>query len=130
MPTKITTQFISLQLRYRIHIMQNIGVVFVKMGQYGDAVTSYEHIMMERPDYKTAFNLILCYYATGDRDKMKKTFSRLLQVDLNLDDEDKYLPHPVSASSLLSVTPSFKLGNKSILEHRPCIKTMHPQGKN
>ena len=76
--------------------MQNIGVVFVKMGQYSDAITSYEHIMLERPDYKTAFNLILCYYATGDRDKMKKTFMRLLQVDLNLDDEDKYLPHPVS----------------------------------
>ena len=76
--------------------MQNIGVVFVKMGQYSDAITSYEHIMTERPDYKTAFNLILCYYATGDREKMKKTFTRLLQVDLNLDDEDKYLPHPVS----------------------------------
>ena len=83
----------------RIHIMQNIGVVFVKMGQYSDAITSYEHIMLERPDYKTAFNLILCYYATGDRDKMKKTFMRLLQVDLNLDDEDKYLPHPVSMST-------------------------------
>ncbi|XP_072019243.1 intraflagellar transport protein 88 homolog isoform X2 [Amphiura filiformis] len=78
----------------RIHIMQNIGVVFVKMGQYNDAITSYEHIMTERPDYKTAFNLILCYYAAGDREKMKKTFTRLLQVDLNLDDEDKYLPHP------------------------------------
>ena len=84
--------------------MQNIGVVFVKMGQYSDAITSYEHIMLERPDYKTAFNLILCYYATGDRDKMKKTFMRLLQVDLNLDDEDKYLPHPVSFPSLLSLS--------------------------
>ncbi|XP_033125013.1 intraflagellar transport protein 88 homolog [Anneissia japonica] len=79
---------------FRIRIMQNIGTVFIKMGQYSDAITSLEHIMSERPDPKTAFNLILCYYATGDRDKMKRTFQRLLQVDLKMDDEDKYLPHP------------------------------------
>ncbi|XP_038059049.1 intraflagellar transport protein 88 homolog isoform X2 [Patiria miniata] len=78
----------------RIKIMKNIGIVFVKMGQYSDAITSFEHIMSEKPDYETAFNLLLCYYATGDRDKMKKTFQQLLGVDLNLDDEDKYLPHP------------------------------------
>ncbi|XP_071956523.1 intraflagellar transport protein 88 homolog isoform X2 [Antedon mediterranea] len=78
----------------RIRIMQNIGTVFIKMGQYSDAITSLEHIMSERPDPKTAFNLILCYFATGDRDKMKRTFQRLLQVDLKIDDEDKYLPHP------------------------------------
>ena len=76
--------------------MKNIGIVFVKMGQYSDAITSFEHIMSEKPDYETAFNLELCYYATGDRDKMKKTFQQLLSVDLNLDEEDKYLPHPVS----------------------------------
>lgn len=79
--------------------MKNIGIVFVKMGQYNDAITSFEHIMSEQPDYITAFNLILCYYASGDRDKMKRTFQRLLQVDLNLEDEDKYLPHPVSETN-------------------------------
>ncbi|XP_033635889.1 intraflagellar transport protein 88 homolog isoform X1 [Asterias rubens] len=78
----------------RNKIMKNIGIVFVKMGQYSDAITSFEHIMSEKPDYETAFNLELCYYATGDRDKMKKTFQQLLSVDLNLDEEDKYLPHP------------------------------------
>ncbi|XP_006822667.1 intraflagellar transport protein 88 homolog [Saccoglossus kowalevskii] len=78
----------------RIKIMQNIGVVFVKMGQYSDAITSFEHIMGEKPDFRTSFNLILCYFAIGDRDKMKRSFQRLLQVDLHIDDEDKYLPHP------------------------------------
>ncbi|XP_071818911.1 intraflagellar transport protein 88 homolog isoform X2 [Apostichopus japonicus] len=78
----------------RISIMKNIGIVFVKMGQYNDAITSFEHIMSEQPDYITAFNLILCYFASGDREKMKRTFQRLLQVDLDLEDEDKYLPHP------------------------------------
>ncbi|XP_070567544.1 intraflagellar transport protein 88 homolog isoform X4 [Ptychodera flava] len=78
----------------RIKIMQNIGIVFVKMGQYTDAITSFSHIMSEKPDYQTAFNLLLCYFGTGDRDKMKRSFQQLLQVDLHIDDEDKYLPHP------------------------------------
>ena len=75
--------------------MQNVGIVFVKMGQYSDAITSFEHIMSEAPSFKTGFNLILCYFALGDRDKMKRAFMKLLTVDLKIDDEDKYLPHGV-----------------------------------
>ena len=37
----------------RLKILQNIGSVFVKMGQYADAITSFEHIMSEQPDFKT-----------------------------------------------------------------------------
>ncbi|XP_048258387.1 intraflagellar transport protein 88 homolog isoform X3 [Haliotis rufescens] len=77
----------------RTNIMQNIGIVFVKMGQYNDAITSFEHIMSESPTFKTGFNLILCYFALGDRDKMRRAFQKLLTVDLKIDDEDKYLPH-------------------------------------
>ncbi|EDO27720.1 predicted protein, partial [Nematostella vectensis] len=55
----------------RIKIMQNIGIAFVKMGQYSDAVTSFEHIMGEKANFQTGFNLILCYYGLGDREKMK-----------------------------------------------------------
>jgi intraflagellar transport protein 88 len=76
--------------------MQNIGIVFVKMGQYNDAITSFEHIMQEAPTFKTGFNLMLCYFALGDREKMKRGFQKLLTVDLKIDDEDKYLPHGVS----------------------------------
>ena len=79
--------------------MQNIGIVFVKMGQYTDAITSFEHIMSEAPSFKTGFNLILCYFALGDREKMKNAFRKLLTVDLKIDDEDKYLPHGVSEFS-------------------------------
>ncbi|XP_076602700.1 intraflagellar transport protein 88 homolog isoform X2 [Chaetodon auriga] len=76
----------------RIKIMQNIGVVFVRMGQYSDAITSFEHIMSESPNIRTGFNLILCYYAIGDRDRMKKAFQKLISVPLGIDDEDKYIP--------------------------------------
>lgn len=74
----------------RLKIMSNIGIVFTKMGQYNDAITSFEHIMQEEPDFKTGFNLILCYFALGDRDKMKRAFQKLLTVDLKIDDEEKY----------------------------------------
>ena len=39
-------------LYFRIKIMQNIGVTFVKMSQYSDAVTSFEHIMVEKANFQ------------------------------------------------------------------------------
>ncbi|KAM8976486.1 intraflagellar transport protein 88 homolog [Pelodytes ibericus] len=75
----------------RIKIMQNIGVAFVKTGQYADAINSFEHIMGESPNLKAGFNLILCYFAIGDQDKMKKAFQKLIAVPLGIDDEDKYI---------------------------------------
>ncbi|VDP24165.1 unnamed protein product [Schistosoma margrebowiei] len=58
-----------------------------------EAITAFEHIMQEEPDTKTGFNLIVCYFIKGDRNKMKYAFQQLLQVDLHLDDEDRYLQH-------------------------------------
>ncbi|XP_037542593.1 intraflagellar transport protein 88 homolog, partial [Nematolebias whitei] len=75
----------------RIKIMQNIGVVFVRLGQYSDAITSFEQIISESPNIKAGFNLILCYYAIGDRERMKKAFQKLISVPLGIDDEDKYI---------------------------------------
>ncbi|KAG9349713.1 hypothetical protein JZ751_028161 [Albula glossodonta] len=76
----------------RIKIMQNIGVVFIRIGKYSDAITSLEHIMSESPNIKTGYNLILCYYAIGDRERMKKAFQKLISVSLGIDEEDKYTP--------------------------------------
>ncbi|CAH8519781.1 unnamed protein product [Schistosoma turkestanicum] len=78
---------------FRIKIMQNIGISFVKLGQFNEAITAFEHIMQEEPDTKTGFNLIVCYFIKGDRNKMKCAFQQLLRVDLHLDDEDRYLQH-------------------------------------
>ncbi|MEE6472719.1 hypothetical protein FKM82_009699 [Ascaphus truei] len=75
----------------RIKIMQNIGVAFIKTGQYADAINSFEHIMSESPNLKAGFNLILCYFAVGDQDKMKKAFQKLISVPLEIDDDDKYI---------------------------------------
>lgn len=72
--------------------MHNIGILFVKMGQYNDACSSFEWIMSEQGDFKTGLHLVLCYYATGDKDRMKKGFTQLVEIPLEVEDEDKYLP--------------------------------------
>ncbi|KAL7983341.1 hypothetical protein Chor_000217, partial [Crotalus horridus] len=84
-------QIASVHKEMRIKIMQNIGVAFIKTGQYTDAISSFEHIMNTSPNLKAGFNLILCYFATGDRDQMKKAFQKLLAVPLEIDDDDKYI---------------------------------------
>ncbi|XP_042314236.1 intraflagellar transport protein 88 homolog isoform X2 [Sceloporus undulatus] len=84
-------QIASIHKEMRIKIMQNIGIAFIKTGQYTDAISSFEHIMSTSPSLKAGFNLILCYFATGDRDQMKKAFQKLIAVPLEIDDDDKYI---------------------------------------
>ncbi|XP_033740062.1 intraflagellar transport protein 88 homolog isoform X5 [Pecten maximus] len=112
----------------RTKIMQNIGIVFVKMGQYTDAITSFEHIMSEAPSFKTGFNLILCYFALGDREKMKRAFNKLLTVDLKVDDEDKYLPHGEDKHynlilEVIKNDPLRQIERQRKYEAENCIKT-------
>ncbi|CAG0895541.1 unnamed protein product [Cyprideis torosa] len=76
----------------RISVMRNIGLLFVKMGQYNDACTSFEYIMSERADFKTGLDLVVCYFALGDKDKMKMGFQRLLEIPLDFEEDEKYNP--------------------------------------
>lgn len=77
--------------------MQNIALARIKQKQYADAIPTYEKIFKDEPDIRTALNLILCYFKINDAQGMKSTFLRLLKTDLHLEDEDKYLPQPVSS---------------------------------
>lgn len=76
--------------------MQNIGITFIKTGQYSDAINSFEHIMSMAPNLKAGFNLILSCFAIGDREKMKKAFQKLIAVPLEIDEDDKYISPSVS----------------------------------
>ena len=51
---------------FRIRIMHNIGLVFVKMGQYSETCNSFEYIMQEQPNFQTGLDLVTAYYASGD----------------------------------------------------------------
>ena len=72
----------------RFKIMRNIGIAFLRMGQYGDAVQSFSDVMDNEPDLTTGFNLVVCYYALGDREKMKKSFAALLALRAYEPEED------------------------------------------
>lgn len=80
----------------RFKIMRNIGHAFFKMHQFTDAVESYENLLSqggEYLDFMTGFNLMLCYYALGEADKMKGGFLKLLNIDqVGLEDFDEEEP--------------------------------------
>lgn len=79
----------SNQKELRLKISHNIGILFIKMGQYSDAAASFEFIMSERADLKSGLHLILCYYALGDIEKMKRGFQHLLDVPIDMTDDHK-----------------------------------------
>ncbi|XP_072300270.1 intraflagellar transport protein 88 homolog [Eucyclogobius newberryi] len=93
----------------RIKILQNIGLVFVHMGQYSDAITSFQHIMSECPNVKAGYNLVLCYFAIGDRDRMKTGFQKLISVPLDMDEEDKYIAHSDDSSMIVEAIKNDRL---------------------
>lgn len=87
----------------RFKLYRNIGNAFVKMGQYNDAVNSYEAILEGTGDPAVGFNLVLCYYALGEVDRMKRTFIRLLSNrPPGLEDEEDFDEAEEKADVLVS----------------------------
>ncbi|KAM9802852.1 intraflagellar transport protein 88 homolog isoform 7-T8 [Syngnathus typhle] len=95
----------------RIKIMQNIGTVFVLLGKYSDAVASFEQIMSKSANIRTAYNLVLCYYAIRDADGMRNAFHKLLAIPLRVQHEDKYIAatDDIKSNMLLEVIKNDKL---------------------
>ncbi|CAM9370847.1 unnamed protein product, partial [Heterosigma akashiwo] len=76
----------------RFKIFRNIGNAFVRLGQYQDAIQSYETIMGGAPDFQTGFNLVVCYFARQNAELMRKGFLKLLGIPvpgLPEDDEEE-----------------------------------------
>ena len=73
----------------RFKIFRNIGNSYVKMGLFQDAIQNFETIMNASPDFQTGFNLILCYYALGDTEKMRRGFNKLLAIPMQGQEGDE-----------------------------------------
>lgn len=71
----------------RIKIMHNIGSLFIKTGELGEACNSFEFIMQEKPDFQAGLHLVSCYHALNDPEKMKRAFQLLLNIPINIDQE-------------------------------------------
>jgi intraflagellar transport protein 88 len=50
----------------------------VRLGEYQNAINSYETILKGTPDHITAYNLIIFLYAAGDKLRMKDCFTRMI----------------------------------------------------
>ena len=72
-------------------ILNNIGVAFIKLGEYEEAANTFGYCMEERADYGTALNLILTAYCLENVDKMKESFQQLVDIPRFVDDEPKYI---------------------------------------
>jgi len=66
----------------RAKIKKNIAISFVKLGNFQEAIDTYESILQESPDFTVAFNLLLCLYAIGDKQRLRDTFSLMLGIEL------------------------------------------------
>jgi len=62
----------------RFKIQRNIGLAFLKLGRFQDAIHNFEVVMENAPEAQTAFNLLVCYYALGDRERMREGFVQML----------------------------------------------------
>lgn len=77
------------ELRYKL--FRNIGNAFVKMGLYRDAANSYESVFEGNGDVNAGFNLLVCYYALGETEKLKHTFVKMLSSrPPGLDEEEDF----------------------------------------
>ncbi|EAR96106.2 tetratricopeptide repeat protein (macronuclear) [Tetrahymena thermophila SB210] len=66
----------------RLQILKNIGIANIKQGKYEEAIKDFETIMNEKPDFQTAFNLILCLFELGDKQGIKDCFSCMINIEI------------------------------------------------
>jgi intraflagellar transport protein 88 len=65
----------------KFKIMKNIGHAYVQLNEFAEAAGIYEEVISKFPDLETAFNLTLCFYSLGEKDKLKRNFSEMLNIE-------------------------------------------------
>lgn len=74
----------------KMKIKRNVGLAYVKQKKFGKAIEVYEDVMNDTPEFDVGFNLIVCLYALGEKDKMRTWFERLLMIDIpGIDEEEQ-----------------------------------------
>ena len=73
----------------KLKIKKNVGLAYIKLKKFGKAIEVYEDIMNDTPEYDIGFNLIVCLYALGQKDKMRTWFERLLMMDIPGQEEEE-----------------------------------------
>ena len=58
------------QSRERGRILRNISNALIRQGHYQDAIDPIEEAMSGNPTLELGMNLIVCYFAVGEADRM------------------------------------------------------------
>lgn len=75
-------QIPSTSKEVRHKIKRNIGAAQLRLGHYQDAAATFEDIMEGSPDFQAGFNLVVCYYAIGEHDKMRRGFTNVITIPM------------------------------------------------
>lgn len=73
----------------KLKIKKNVALALVKLKKFGKAIEVYQDIMNDTPDFETGFNLIVCLYALGEKEKMSTIFERLLMIPIPGQEEEE-----------------------------------------
>ncbi|OWZ15232.1 Intraflagellar Transport Protein 88 [Phytophthora megakarya] len=106
----------SKEVRYKIK--RNIGAAQIKLGHYQDAAATFEDVMEGNADFQSGFNLIICYYAIGEHEKMRRGFTNLITIPMeSMSEEDE------EESDLANESKHGDDDHKSSKEHLHSLKT-------
>jgi intraflagellar transport protein 88 len=91
----------NLKMSMKYKIMRNLGHAYVQQSDFFEATRTYEEILDKSPDFESAFNLMLCYFTKGDKDKMKNNFLEMINIgnfgeesdDQVVEEEDQKKPN-------------------------------------
>ena len=74
----------------KLKIKKNVALALVRQRRFGKAIEVYEDIMNDTPDFDVGFNLIVCLYALGEKEKMRTWFEKLLMIEIpGIDEEEQ-----------------------------------------
>ena len=62
-------------------IQKNLAHAYVQKNDYPQAIQAYEEIVDKCPDFESAFNLIVCYFIKGDKEKLKNHFCDIVAIE-------------------------------------------------
>lgn len=94
--------------RLRARFNQCCGIAQVQMGDFHQALSSFETAMREDPSVKTGYNLVLCHSILSSMEELKEAYTRLLAVKPSM--------------SIAELNDSDILGNQLHIERREEVR--------